>query len=48
MEIQAQVQKSSFVNQRNDRERERGGGKGETNFPYYANKKKEIEIKKRK
>lgn len=47
MEIQAQVQKSSFVNQRNDRERE-GGGKGETNFPYYANKKKEIEIKKRK
>lgn len=46
MEIQAQVQKSLFVNQRNDRER--GGGKGETNFPYYANKKKEIEIKKRK
>ena len=51
MEIQAQVQKFSFVNQRNDRERGRGGIRAKRTFPITlitpGNKKKKKEKKEK-
>ena len=52
MEIQAQVQKFSFVNQRNDRERGRGGIRAKRTFPITpitpGNKKKKKKKKRKK
>ena len=51
MEIQAQVQKFSFVNQRNDRERGRGGIRAKRTFPITpitpGNKKKKKKKEKK-